>query len=271
MAHDLIPIHYPHYYPLNEQRAFEVALNNALAYATHIVCNSEWTAKDLRQYAKGKGNIPAVSVVPLAHEFIGFDRFTQIEASHELLYLAGKRFVLCVGTIEERKNFATLLEVWGKLLQGPETTIPMLVFAGKFGNGAESFQAALSGDSSLQHAVRVVYAPSDGQLAWLYQNSLFSVYPSKVEGWGLPVGESVWFGKYCVASNATSIPEVCGDLVDYVDPGDIEGLRRIVEHASSDAGFLKLREARIASATLRSWCDVADDIFKIVSGNGNAS
>ncbi len=47
---------------------------------------------------------------------------------------------------------------------------------------------------------------------------MFSVFPSFEEGWGLPVGESLIFGRPCLASNASSVPEVGGEFVDYIDP-----------------------------------------------------
>ena len=59
--------------------------------------------------------------------------------------------------------------------------------------------------------MRIVDSPSDRELAYLYQRCLFAAYPSLYEGWGLPVGEAAWFGKYVISSNATSLPEVCGD------------------------------------------------------------
>ena len=46
----------------------------------------------------------------------------------------------------------------------------------------------------------------DAELAWLYANAAFTVFPSLMEGWGLPVGESLWFGKPCVASSGSAVP-----------------------------------------------------------------
>jgi len=58
----------------------------------------------------------------------------------------------------------------------------------------------------------LVENPSDEELAYLYKNSLFTVFPSYYEGWGLPIGESLWFGKPVVASNTSSMREVGGML-----------------------------------------------------------
>ena len=61
---------------------------------------------------------------------------------------------------------------------------------------------------------------TDVELALLYRKCLLTMFPSLAEGWGLPVGESLAYGKICIASRAGAIPEVGGELVDYVDPYD---------------------------------------------------
>jgi glycosyltransferase involved in cell wall biosynthesis len=72
---------------------------------------------------------------------------------------------------------------------------------------------------------RVLERVSDAQLALLYSACYFTVFPSRAEGYGLPVAESLGAGKLCVASNATSIPEVAGDLADYFDPWEKSQIR----------------------------------------------
>jgi glycosyltransferase involved in cell wall biosynthesis len=93
---------------------------------------------------------------------------------------------------------------------------------------------------------------------------LFTAYPSQYEGWGLPVGEAAWFGKFCVASHVTSIPEVCGDLIDYVDPSNMGSIKAAVKRVLVDRDYLRERERAIASAELRTWSRVADEIYQSI-------
>jgi glycosyltransferase involved in cell wall biosynthesis len=172
-----------------------------------------------------------------------------------------------VGTIEARKNGIALLKVWQQLVAELGEQTPLLVFAGRYGKiGGADFRDYVASDPQLERDVRVIEMPSDQALAWLYHSCLFSVYPSHVEGWGLPVGESAWFGRYCIASKSSSIPEVCGDLAGYVDPDDLSSIAAGVRVALLDQGFLKQREARIAASPLRTWQNVADDIYEYVTG-----
>lgn len=262
---DLIPVTHPHFMPAKEPPVFADWLTRSLDYATRFTCISQWTASDLTQYAHQQGRKLSIHVVPLAHEFIGFERGAEVATPERLANLQGKRFVLCVGTIESRKNGLSVLKVWQQLLAERGEQMPLLVFAGRYGKiGGAEFQDYVAGDAMLQRYVCIIDAPSDQALAWLYRNCLFSVYPSYVEGWGLPVGESAWFGRYCVASQASSVPEVCGDLAGYVDPDDLGSIKAGILQPLSDPAYLQQREQLIAAAPLRSWHDVADDLYAYV-------
>jgi glycosyltransferase involved in cell wall biosynthesis len=95
--------------------------------------------------------------------------------------------------------------------------------------------------------------PSDTELEQLYRSCDFTVYPSLFEGWGLPVGESLWFRKRCIASRAGGIPEVGIDAVDYIDPLDVSSITAaIVRHAEDDRTISTFND-RVAKAPLRSW------------------
>jgi len=271
MVYDLIPVVHPEYYAPAEPREYSEWLQDAFGYVRGFMCISEWTASDLRGYAARFDRQIKTRVVPLAHEFYGFERGSRIPRPHELADFNGKSFVLCVGTIETRKNGVSLLRAWRALAEEFGERMPLLVFAGKYGKGGELVQKMLADDVLLARLVRLEHAPSDRQLAWLYGNCLFTVFPSIYEGWGLPVGESAWFGKYCVASQATSIPEVCGELLGYVDPSDLESVKSGIRAMLSSPDTLRSRERALEGAVLRSWANVADDIYAYLRGDTAAA
>jgi glycosyltransferase involved in cell wall biosynthesis len=97
---------------------------------------------------------------------------------------------------------------------------------------------------------------SDAELRQVYRSSLFTVFPSLCEGWGLPIAESLVHGKFCVASDRTSIPEVGGDLVDYFDPSNETDALAKIERLLLEPAYLMAREARLrAEYRPRSWAD----------------
>ena len=92
---------------------------------------------------------------------------------------------------------------------------------------------------------------------------LFTVYPSFYEGWGLPVAESLAFGKLCVASSASSLPEVGRDFVDYHDPHDVAEATARIQRAIFDAAYRGSREKSISERfRARSWGESAAELLE---------
>ncbi len=135
---------------------------------------------------------------------------------------------------------------WSRLIEkhGAEN-IPSLVFAGRRGWMIDDLLIELEQSGFLAGKIILLSDLSDIELREVYRRCLFSVFPSFVEGWGLPVAESLEQGKLCIASNRASIPEVGGDLVDYVDPDDETGMLAAIERAIFDDAYRDAREARI--------------------------
>jgi len=261
MVYDLIPLNGPQYVPKDLSRTFLEWLRRAVKQSTRFLCISEFTATELRQYMSAHNVLLPAVVTPLAHEFPGAERNVSVTAlSENSAKISSSQYVLCVGTLEIRKNGALLLRAWLRLLADLGDQIPMLVFAGRRGWLLDEFDALLAVHPQLQRFVKVVSQPSDQELSRLYSGCLFTVFPSLYEGWGLPIGEAAWFGKFCIASNASSMPEVCGDLIDYVDPNDLEDLYHKIRRAIREPDYVRQREARIKQAPLRSWSDVSRNI-----------
>jgi glycosyltransferase involved in cell wall biosynthesis len=206
----------------------------------------------------------AVTVTPLAHEYSAAPRNAAARepASRRLAALDGAGpFALCVGSIEPRKNQGPLLELWRRLAAELGPGWPRLVVAGRAGWRAEetarTLKRADAGSPWLW-----IDGPSDEELAWLYGRACFTVFPSLAEGWGLPIGESLWFGKPCVASNAASMPEVGGALCAYGDPVRIDSFAEPIVRLVRDPGFYDASVAAIRASVLRTWRDTAEDLLQ---------
>jgi hypothetical protein len=108
---------------------------------------------------------------------------------------------------------------------------------------------------------------SDAELNAVYAGSLFTLFPSFVEGWGLPVGESLSHGRPCIASGASSIPEAGGPFVDYIDPHDLESGVAALRRMILDEGYRAARTALIEQQFVpRGWDDVGRDFVAAVQG-----
>ncbi|MFO1062081.1 MAG: glycosyltransferase [Dongiaceae bacterium] len=173
------------------------------------------------------------------------------------------RFVLSVGDVVARKNHALLLRVWRAWAQAarlPEAVLP-LVIAGRIDAEGRPLVADAMADPVLRDLVRFLPNADDEALAWLYRQCRFTVFPSLLEGFGLPVAESLAAGKACLASTASSIPEAGQGAAIGLDPTDAQAWLDAVRRLAGDDAALAAEEARLAGAyRMVSWEDTVADI-----------
>ncbi|MFC5461344.1 glycosyltransferase family 4 protein [Massilia niabensis] len=254
MCYDIIPIRLPHLCVADVAAKFSRYFLDVARCADRIACISEYSRADLRKFLEAsKVPVPELGVVRLGCEIASAGG---VAPSPQVAEVLGRRFILFVSTIERRKNHETLYRAYTRLVDAGVTDLPLLVFVGMAGWGMNDLMTDLRLDPRIRPYLRILNHVSDGDLARLYQDAYFTAYPSLYEGWGLPVAESLAYGKFCLASSAASIPEAGGELIEYVDPWDVprwaERLRWYIEHPQEVAA----REAAIrASYRPASWKD----------------
>jgi len=265
LLHDVIPITQPNYTPEGVDKFFAPAMR----LPADIITTTNFNARDFKSAYQQIMQVPHASpipIVPLAHEFPGVPRNAGPKGyGSERLDRAidGKPFVLCVGTVEIRKNHIMLFNVWRALKHELGDQLPLLVVAGRRGWKAAPALSVLDHLKPGQDPISFVDAPSDDELKWLYASCAFTVFPSLYEGWGLPVGESLWFGKACAASQTSSIPEVGQDLCYYFDPEEPDQMKTAIRQLLKPE-VRSAFETKIRSATLRKWSDVAADLMSVL-------
>jgi len=260
-VHDLIQATNPEYVHHGANEAFRVSFNDMACLSDRFVTSSDFVAKEIRRYLEDKLNLDVeIVATPLATE-LGRPKRSS-DAGDPLSFLLEEGFVLCVGTIEIRKNHAYLIRIWERLIAEGAAPVPNLVFVGKWGWDIEDLKTYIAKSDYLGFRLHIYDALPDADLAWLYENCLFTIYPSFAEGWGLPIGESLAFGKPCVASSTTSMPEVGGRFCRYVDPYDLEGGLRVISAILSDPkGLAEWTNEVRTGFKPKSWRTFADEFF----------
>lgn len=284
-VHDLIPIVAPSTIDGPTCEIFYDWIVGTIDYTDHYIANSSATRTDLIDFLTSCGVGTDVSTVPLAQaglpELVDegriHDHGTDFRAEHRKLYpfffetldisgevrnIAAAPFVLCVGTIEARKNVWRIAIAWKSLLDSGRYDLPRLVFAGRWGSLSKDFKKLMDATGNLNGWVRILEGPSDEELQVLYRHCEFLVMASTYEGWGLPVGEALAYGKTAVVSSVSSLPEVGGDLVEYCDPHSTLSIADAVWRLWSEPERRQALEARISQTTLRSWRAVAEDLYQ---------
>lgn len=174
----------------------------------------------------------------------------------------GRPFVLCVSTLESRKNQALVLHAWLTLLRRHgENAVPRLVLVGRAGFGADPALRLLDHAPELRrNAVWLRHVP-DGVLARLYRDCLFTVFNSFYEGWGLPVTEALSHGKLVLAPDHTSLREAGGSAALYFTPQSEPELAGLAWDLIRDPTRRQALEAALpGKVRLRSWRAVAEGL-----------
>ena len=258
LVHDLIPFLNLQHDDSVPAAVFEPWLDRVGRMACRLLAVSEATKSDLQNYfAKKQINVPPICVTPLPHEFSAMRTET---TAVEIRSILSSNYALFVGPVSGRKNAKRLLEAWAKVLSrvGPGQT-PTLVISSRRG-AEEIYETHIK---PIESHVRLLDRPGDQELSQLYAHAAFTAFPSLYEGWGLPVGESLWHGTPCITSNCSSMPEVGGPLCDYVDPTSVDSIADAVERFARDKEYRARRAAAIQKINLRKWIDFAQNVVDI--------
>lgn len=258
MVYDLIPVVAPQFstYDEESQRAL---FRSAFQSASHLIAISHNTAHDVQTFCSDEGiAAPPATVVPpasaISHSTPQRPETPDLPAE----------FILCVGTIEPRKNHHLLFDLWEGFTR-TGTDVPHLVIAGSIGWLNDETMHRLRTTPELRSSVTFVESPSDAELHWLYRNCLFTVYPSLYEGWGLPVSESLTAGKICVTSDRGSLVEAGEGLALHVDATDRAAWRSTVLGLHHDRQRLRMLEDRISRQHVtRTVDDVVSEIVALL-------
>ena len=255
VIHDLIPIiQTEHTTPLTHQ-SFVNYLTQIAPSRLNFVTLSNNTATDLRDYYRQIG-LPKPKTLTCRPGDNPGSRQLEPEPIPDLV---DQPFMLSVGTIEPRKNHRLLLEAYRL---DDNDSLPTLCVVGRVGWLIDGLLAELKNHPKIM----LLTNTNDRQLAWLYQNCLYTVFPSLYEGWGLPVSESLAWGCPILCSNAASLPEVGGQLADYFDPTEPNQLLDLMRQYL-DPEINQSRRAEIKqNYQPRSWAESIDQLLESVTG-----
>jgi glycosyltransferase involved in cell wall biosynthesis len=171
-------------------------------------------------------------------------------------YNLPERFVVCVGTIEPRKNYPLLFEVLAARREQGLDTWP-LVIAGKSGWLYKPIFQRVT-ELGLQDLIRFTGFFPDDDLPALYNAATLLAMPSRYEGFGLPILEAMACGTPVICSSTSSLPEVAGEAALLAPPDDVHAWAEAIARVMSDDALrLQMRERGAAQAARFSWENAA--------------
>lgn len=260
IIHDIATTVWPQFF---EQVPVNPASYNAkiVPIADLVLCVSENTKKELTEWLKAqKLHVPRIEVFRLGDDIRATESSKPQDPAFVQAQLRGNDYVMCVGTIEAKKNHALFYYVY-KQAKARGISLPKLVIVGRRGWGTDDIYAIMTQDPEVCDQFVFLHNVGDEELAWLYDHCLFTVLPSFHEGWGIPIAESVSRGIPCLCSNTSSMVEIAEGIVDHFSPTSTDeclaGMQRLL-----DPGYYKAAKALTKTYHPTSW----DDSFQQVAG-----
>ncbi len=261
LLHDLIPLHdFGGPNATDFQNSFFHDNKFVMQNSAYLMANSQFTADDIVRFSDQGHFAPATRIVavPLVHEFLESGEDPQID-------LPTSPYFLMVGTSMGRKNLDVVFDAYRDHLS-KGANVPKLVLAGAI---RKTTVKALNSEryAAIKPHVEFVDRPNETDLKRLYQGATALIISSRIEGWGLPAGEALWFGTPAICARIPVLKEVCGDLGIYFDVDDPKQLADQMTMLLQDDAYRSSLRERIAEAKprLRTWKTVADDVYKALS------
>lgn len=263
--HDLTHVHHPETQPRDRLAEIERHVAHSIDRVQHILVDSCFIADEAsRHYGIPRSRI---TVAPLGFASRFHPRPTeQLEAPLASLGLQPGRYLLCIGTLEPRKNLQLALRAFEKLPASLRTHYPLVIV------GMPGWRTDQLG-SSLQLAltdgqVRLLGYQPDETVAQLLAGARLLIFPSLYEGFGLPVLEAMASGTPVILTRTSALPEVAGSAGNFIGTEDDRACSELIQQLVEDTDFWhQRREAGLERAQLFSWqrcAQITADVYRHV-------
>ncbi len=266
-VHDLSFEHLPFTFKRRSRTQLRLTVRHSVRRAARILTLSEHSRHDvIETYGIAPERVNAIPIAAPSY-------FGPVKVESELqrvrhIYGIEGDYILYVGSIQPRKNLPRLVKAYSGLRKNRRAgNLPKLVLVGKcawlYDETLRALQEAAMNDS----VILTGYVP-ESDLPALYSGSIFFVYPSYFEGFGLPPLEAMKCGTPVITGNRTSLPEVVGDAGILIDPFDVDAIAAAIERLVDDSDLRELLRVKgLARARLFDWRQTAQrtlDVYKQV-------
>lgn len=262
--HDLIPISHPEYCRPGEAERHHRRLETMLSVGKGLIVNSVATRDELVAYAATRG----LAVPPCAVASLAPARLPEPYRSRAL----EKPYFVVLGTIEPRKNHSLLLHLWRQLVAELGEAAPQLVVIGQRGWECEQVVDLLDRCAALKGHVTELPRCDDRELATWLRHAQALLFPSFIEGFGMPLVEALMLGVPVIASEMLVFREIAGAVPHYLDPLDGPGWRQaVLEFTRPDSAERQMQIARMAGYSAPTWEQhfaVVEELLRAIDAGG---
>ena len=253
LVHDLIPITHPEFCRAGETEKHRQRMLTVLSTAAGVIGNSRSTLDELAGFAREEGHAMPPSVVAwLGTAEIALAGTNQ--APHRPTFVV-------LGTIEGRKNHEMLLRIWARLVEQLGPRAPQLLIIGQRGWEADPVFDLLDRSEKLRGHVIELNDCSDDDMARHLASARALLFPSLVEGFGLPLVEALGMGVPVIASDLPVFREIGSDIPAYLDARDESAWERaILDYANDSSASREAQLKRLSGFRAPTWSEHFDRV-----------
>lgn len=223
-VHDFSFLIHPDWHPVERRNYITKMIFKGIERSDHIITGSNFTKAEIMKYAGCNPDLISVIYHGVDHKM--FKVYPQAELENFRIHFnLPDKFLLFVGSIEPRKNLLKLLHAYKSYIDTNPDAVPLILVGFQGWKNSEIMKMV----NSLNEKVRYLGYLSDRELAYIYNLATIFIYPSLYEGFGIPPLEAMACGTPVITSSVSSIPEVCGEAVLYVNPQDESDLKQKIE------------------------------------------
>lgn len=255
--HDMQYKTFPEDFSLVARLVTDTLIQQGTKRAAAVIAVSEFSRSEILKYTKASPEKVHVTLEAASPDFAKALEGGNVPAE-------ATPYLLSVGNSYPHKGLDQLVRAFGKLLG----KIPHnLILVGRPARGEAALQAAIAGLADPRRCIRKS-GLSREELASLYQNSAVFVFPSRYEGFGLPVLEALMAGAPVVTTRCGSIPEIGGDSVIYYDwQSDDDLVAKILQHSYTQTeGRVRDRRRLLTRASSFRWTATANATLNVLIG-----
>ena len=235
--HDLIFLHYPKYYHLIDRKIYDFKFRLACRNADRVIAVSEFTKREIMKYygtPEAKIDVVYQGCDPAFAAPVSKEKLDDVA----LRYSLPRQFILYVGSIEERKN---LMLVAKAIASRPSAFSHKIVAVGKRTPYVDEIRQYLE-TNGIADRILFFHKVPFADLPSFYRLADAFVYPSRIEGFGIPMLEAISSGLPAIGCTGSCLEEAGGPHCIYVDPDDVQAMSAALCRVVSDK---ELRETMI--------------------------
>lgn len=228
-VHDLIFIHTPQYYHWIDRQIYNFKFRRACLCADRVIAVSEYTKQEIMHYyhtPESKIDVVYQGCDPVFSQKIEEGKLQEVKARYQL----PDKFVLYVGSIEERKNLMLVAKAMAKLNRRAAIHV---VAVGRRTAYVDKIQDFLKAQG-IEHLFHFYHQVPYADLPSFYKWASTFAYPSRIEGFGIPLLEAISSGVPAIGCTGSCLEEAGGPNSIYVNPDDAQGMADAIMRTCTD-------------------------------------